>query len=257
MEEAFQAIGTALCGFLLLSRPVRNFVAIAGLLSMDLTMPETTLEAPAVPSIPPASSHDRILFAGKRLFARNGYENTSTVAIAREAGTSESQLMKHFGSKQGLLAAVLDHGWAKIVRRVDASQNAASAAGRLIAALEAVVIELENDSELKELITLEGCRVRKDNHDVRMSGGYLQFSELIGSLLNQMRSQGQVRADINLDALRAGLIGMTEGLLRSKVVAGRSESSVDYSFDDMRKVLEAIAPAMGSEDEQRLRVVNG
>jgi len=51
------------------------------------------------------SSHDRILRAAKRLFAQNGYENTSTVAIARDAGTSESQLMKHFGSKQGLLVA--------------------------------------------------------------------------------------------------------------------------------------------------------
>ena len=144
-------------------------------------MPESTMEVPAVSSVPPTSSHDRILFAGKRLFARNGYENTSTVAIAREAGTSESQLMKHFGSKQGLLAAVLDHGWTKIIRRVGASQSAASLSGRLIAALEAMVIELENDSELKELVTLEGCRVRKDNRDVRMSGGYLQFSELIGT----------------------------------------------------------------------------
>ena len=73
-------------------------------------MPETTMEAHAVNSLPPASSHEiAYLFSGKRLFARNGYENTSTVAIAREAGTSESQLMKHFGSKQGLLAAVLDH----------------------------------------------------------------------------------------------------------------------------------------------------
>jgi hypothetical protein len=90
-----------------------------------------------------------------------------------------------------------------------------------------------------------------------MSGGYLQFSELIGSLLNQMRGQQQIRADVNLDALRAGLIGMTEGLLRDQVVASRSESSIDYSFDDMRKVLEAMVPAMGSEPEQRLKVVNG
>jgi AcrR family transcriptional regulator len=220
-------------------------------------MPESTLEVSSGNSAPPTSSHDRILFAGKRLFARNGYENTSTVAIARQAGTSESQLMKHFGSKQGLLAAVLDHGWTKIIRRVDASQSAPTLPGRLIAALEAVVIELENDSELKELVTLEGCRVRKDDREVRMSAGYLQFSKLIGALLEEMRSQQQIRADVNLDALRAGLIGMTEGLLRARVVASRSDSSIDYSFDDMRKVLEAMVPVMGSESEQRLKVVNG
>ncbi|HTV64269.1 MAG TPA: TetR/AcrR family transcriptional regulator, partial [Bryocella sp.] len=66
------------------------------------------------------SSRERILLSAKHLFARNGYENTSTVAIAREAGTSESQLMKHFGSKQGLLAAILDRGWAGVMQRVQA-----------------------------------------------------------------------------------------------------------------------------------------
>ena len=64
------------------------------------------------------SSHDRILKSAKQLFARSGYENTSTVAIARQAGTSESQLMKHFGSKQGLLSAILDRGWVAIADRL-------------------------------------------------------------------------------------------------------------------------------------------
>ena len=61
------------------------------------------------------SSHDRILRAAKLLFAQNGYENASPVAIARDAGTSESQLMKHFGSKQGLLVTILDLGWNSVI----------------------------------------------------------------------------------------------------------------------------------------------
>ena len=72
------------------------------------------------------SSHDRILRAAKLLFAENGYENTSTVAIARSAGTSESQLMKHFGSKQGLLIAILDLGWNGIIERIRATSTAGS-----------------------------------------------------------------------------------------------------------------------------------
>src|SRR5579863_6751079 len=113
---------------------------------MDLTMPETTTEALA--SLPtPASSHDRILSAGKRLFARNGYENTSTVAIAREAGTSESQLMKHFGSKQGLLSSILDRGWSRVVERAHALDGSTSATTKLLNALESLVVVLQNDPE--------------------------------------------------------------------------------------------------------------
>ena len=219
-------------------------------------MPEA-VELPTVSSIPPTSSHDRILYSGKRLFARNGYENTSTVAIAREAGTSESQLMKHFGSKQGLLAAVLDHGWMKILRRVQATQGSESLQQRLLAALEAMVIELENDQELKELVALEAHRVRKDGRDVLISSGYRQFSELIASLLSEMRERKLIRADVNLDAVRAGLIGMADGLVREQVVAGRSDARANYSFDDIRKMLEVLLPAFGAETVQRLRVVSG
>ena len=219
-------------------------------------MPEA-IELPAFSSAPPTSSHDRILFAGKRLFARNGYENTSTVAIAREAGTSESQLMKHFGSKQGLLAAVLDHGWIKILRRVQATQTNESLQLRLLAALEAMVIELENDPELKELVALEAHRVRKDGRDVLISSGYRQFSELIASLLAEMRDRKLIRSDVNLDAMRAGLIGLADGLVREQVVAGRSDSRANYSFDDIRKMLEVLVPAFGTDSVQRLRVVGG
>jgi AcrR family transcriptional regulator len=219
-------------------------------------MPET-VALPALSSSAPTSSHDRILFAGKRLFARNGYENTSTVAIAREAGTSESQLMKHFGSKQGLLAAILDHGWMKILRRVQATQDSESLQQRLLGALEAMVIELENDSELKELVALEAHRVRKDGRDVLVSNGYRQFSDVIASLLVEMRQRKLIRADVNLDAMRAGLIGLTDGLLREQVVARRSDAQANYSFDDVRKMLEVLVPAFGADNVQRLSVVSG
>src|SRR5208283_4363446 len=106
----------------------------------QILMPDTA----NVRSMPPLSSHDRILMAAKRLFAHNGYENTSTVAIAREAGTSESQLMKHFGSKRGLLAVILDRGWTGISARVLAVPASAPPVDRLLRVLEAVVIELEN-----------------------------------------------------------------------------------------------------------------
>jgi len=48
------------------------------------------------------------LFSGKHLFAKEGYENHQHCGIARNGRTSESQLVKHFGSKEGLLEAIFD-----------------------------------------------------------------------------------------------------------------------------------------------------
>jgi AcrR family transcriptional regulator len=188
------------------------------------------------------SSHDRILLAAKRLFAENGYENTSTVAIARDAGTSESQLMKHFGSKQGLLVAIFDRGWASINERIKAIPNG-SPADRLLAVFQAITVELEHDPEQKTLTMLEARRVRKDSNSVLMGQGTHQFREMLDRILQDMRNEGQIRPDINLQAVRAAIIGMAEGLWRDQVVANRSDLRADYGFDDVRQVMELLIGA--------------
>ncbi len=203
------------------------------------------------------SSRERILLAAKHLFARNGYENTSTVAIAREAGTSESQLMKHFGSKQGLLSAILDRGWAAIIQRVQALRVDAAPADRMIGMLEAMVVEMENDRELKELATLEARRVRRDSREVHMSRGYRQFTELLDGLLSEMRGRQQIRPDVNLEAARAALVGMVESLLRDQVVAGRSDLRAGYGFDDVRNLLLVLVAALSGEAAAPLKSATG
>ena len=207
--------------------------------------------------MPPISSHDRILMAAKRLFAQNGYENTSTVAIAREAGTSESQLMKHFGSKRGLLSVILDRGWADIAGCVQTLPKSDPPIDRLFAAAETVIIELENDAELKNLLLLETRRVRKDNRDVFVSQGFQQFAETVSSILHEMRDQGQLSPDLNLAAVRAAFIGMTEGLLRDQILAQRSEFQASYSLEDLKKVLAMLVSSLAGEaSQQTLRAVN-
>jgi len=53
---------------------------------------------------------ERILEAALELFAKQGFAATSTNAIAKQAEVSEGLLFKHFGSKQGLLDALLQEG---------------------------------------------------------------------------------------------------------------------------------------------------
>src|SRR6266404_8424583 len=61
-----------------------------------------------------ASSHDRLRDGAKALFAERGYEATTTAAICRLAGTSQSQLIKHFTNKQGVLEAIFEYAWEQL-----------------------------------------------------------------------------------------------------------------------------------------------
>src|SRR5216683_2420371 len=130
---------------------------------MPAELPSKPHQAAAV------SSRDRILQAAKQLFARRGYENTSTVAIARMAGTSESQLMKHFGSKEGLLEAIFESGWGAMSQSFPQILALPVLTARLRALLDLLLRGLDRDPELKELMLLEGRRIRKEGNMVLMT----------------------------------------------------------------------------------------
>lgn len=57
---------------------------------------------------PTPTKHIDILWAAARLFANKGVAQTSTREVAAAASTTERTLFKHFGSKDGLITAVID-----------------------------------------------------------------------------------------------------------------------------------------------------
>jgi AcrR family transcriptional regulator len=52
----------------------------------------------------------KILDTALQLFAHQGYANTATRTIAREAEVSEGLIFRHFTNKEGLLDAIVDQG---------------------------------------------------------------------------------------------------------------------------------------------------
>lgn len=54
------------------------------------------------------ATRERVVDCARRLFVRDGYEATSIRSVGREAGLSDAAIHYYFGSKQELLAAVID-----------------------------------------------------------------------------------------------------------------------------------------------------
>jgi AcrR family transcriptional regulator len=187
------------------------------------------------------SSHDRILNAARTLFASLGYENTTTSAIARNAGTSESQLIKHFGSKEGLLESIFDHAWQRMGQGIrQALEQYEEPIDKLKALTELMINALENDKELRTLMLLEGRRIRRHGQMVVMTKGYLQVVAAIDGVLRLMKENGQLRQDLEVEAVRSALIGAFEGLLRDRLLAERVNFPARYSADDMRATFRSI-----------------
>lgn len=190
------------------------------------------------------SSHDRVRMAAKDLFAERGYEGTSTAEICRVAGTSQSQLIKHFNSKLGLLEAVFEHAWEQINPAVRlAVQKIPSPTGKLRIVIDMVLTFLERDRALRTLFLLEGRRIRGDGHMVVLTPGFVEFIHFLDGILEEMAAKGELCPNIHIQALRSGFVGAIEGLLRDQDLARTSNFPATYTEADSRVIFSIFLAA--------------
>jgi AcrR family transcriptional regulator len=187
------------------------------------------------------SSHDRLLQAARTLFASQGYENATTSQISRNAGTSESQLIKHFGSKEGLLEAIFDQSWKRMSAAIPPIvENSRTPADKLTGIIELMFEALEQDPEVRALFLLEGRRIRRHGHMVVLTRGFTSLVAVIDGVLLEMHEAGQLREDLHLEAVRSALMGAFEGLLRDRLLAERIDYPARYGRTETREAFRAI-----------------
>jgi len=188
-----------------------------------------------------ASSHERIREAAKDLLAKQGYEAATTAAICRLAGTSQSQLIKHFTNKQGLLEAIFEYAWEQLNPAIRlAIEKIPPPTEKFKIVVDMVLTFLEKDQELRTIFLLEGRRIRGDGHMIVLVPGFLEFVKLLDEIVKEMATRGQLLPEIHPQALRSALMGAFEGLLRDQMLARPSRFPASYSAADARAVFSAF-----------------
>jgi AcrR family transcriptional regulator len=195
---------------------------------------------PSRPSEEPGSSRTRLLQAAKRLFALQGYEQTATSAIAREAGTSESQLMRYFGGKVGLLDALFDDAWGDLNKRLRATiAGSSSPRVALLDLLQTITSALARDPDLATLFLFEGRRMRGEEPRVRVSEGFQTFAELARGLVRKAQAVRELDQRLDAGAITSALIGASEAMIRDRVLA-RASGGRTFAEREIRRTLEAM-----------------
>jgi AcrR family transcriptional regulator len=190
------------------------------------------------------SSHDRLREAAKDLFAERGFEDTTTAAICRLAGTSQSQLIKHFNNKLGLLEAVFEFAWEQINPAIRlAAEKTPSPTDKLKIVVDMMLTFLERDRTIRTLFLLEGRRIRGDGHLVVLTPGFLEFIKFLDSILKEVSAKGELSPNINLQALRSGFMGAIEGLLRDQHLARTIRFPATFSEADSRVIFSTFLAA--------------
>jgi AcrR family transcriptional regulator len=187
------------------------------------------------------TSRMRLLNAGKTLFAKNGYEQTSTAAIARESGSSESQLIRYFGGKAGLLEAIFNESWLGLNEHVQQHiSEAAHGRDAIIRILSLMIQAFSRDHDIAFLFLFEGRRMRGGSHEVLLSKGFVQFNQVISMLIDRGRDDGSFRTDVQPQVLGSAMLGVAEGMLRDRVLAERNRDPIPFDDSEILRTFTAM-----------------
>ena len=168
---------------------------------------------------PQPTKHIDILWAAARLFAGQGVAQTSTREIAAAASTTERTLFKHFGSKEGLVHAVIEQAVLPHLAptSLEGLRRVIEAHGDDFAAWHVALLESRSDAmakapELSRLLLVEMLR------DEGLLGRFVDqwlpavWHPLL-DLFERLQAEGHMSRSLSADSLVRMFLSLNLGYL--------------------------------------------
>jgi AcrR family transcriptional regulator len=183
------------------------------------------------------SVRTNILAAGKHLFYVVGYDGSSVDAICREAKSTEAEFILHFGHKEGLLAAIFEEGWYRMLVRLPKLQTVTSARARLKDLLRLALEFFHQDRSFTELFLFEGRRLR-DGQVMLLTPSYTDFTALVDSLVQIEVPQEDAAV------VRSALMGAWEGLVRDLTLRERFGYPASFTGEKAQQYISQLVDSV-------------
>lgn len=174
---------------------------------------------------------ERILQAASECFCRLGYHETTVNDICETAGLSKGGLYTYFRSKDEVLAAVIEHTF---YGGLEEAMAAARGGGTPVEKLERVAAAVTerlfsgrpDPVHSPQLMSEIWAEASKDPNLKRLCAqGYHRWKAFLADLLREGMAQGQVKRDVDPDAIATILVAVFDGLTLMETI---TERNVDW-----------------------------
>lgn len=160
----------------------------------------------------------RILDAAVACFSRAGVRRTSIQDICDEAGLSKGGLYTYFKAKEEIMAAVVEQSLELSLDRAKAAaagpgtplQKLDRIAGAFAEALLTGAVAPDHSSQLLLEVWAEASK--DDRLRALCARGFVRWRAFLADLLVQAQAQGQLRPDVDAQALAAIFVAVFDGL---------------------------------------------
>ena len=177
------------------------------------------------------SSHSKHLPAEERraatveavveLAAEQNQSDITTTAIAQRMGLTQGALFRHFPTKDAILESVMDWVAERLLARVD---KAAASAASPMAALEAVFMAhidfVAEHPGVPRMLFGELQRPGDTLPKKMVQALIRRYGERLQHLLEAGKTQGELHAQLDIEAASVSFIGSIQGLVMQSLLAG-------------------------------------
>ncbi|MDZ4861597.1 MAG: TetR family transcriptional regulator [Candidatus Hydrogenedentes bacterium] len=189
------------------------------------------------------SSSEALLNAARALVARRGFDGASTRAIAEHAGANIALIPYHFGSKEGLLAKLIE-GWTAdlLVRLRVASEVQGKSGSKLPAVVDAFLrFSILESPECATIMARESMLLEPTQVTARIAEAVQPVSEFLDTIVPATSGRGGA----TVVAVLLGIAGVA-GAMPSLAYAPSRESAFERARQWAGAVLEISTAHVGA-----------
>lgn len=163
-------------------------------------------------------------------FTARGYAQAAAEEIVAEAGLTRGALYHHFGSKEGLFAAVMLNVAAGLAARIDAATAGLDDAWQMLETGCSVFLDAATDPSVQRILLIDGPVVlgwqawRKIDAETSMLG--------LATVLNELQTRGEL-ASVPVEAL----VHLLSGAMNEAALWIAQSDDPRAALDDARAAL--------------------
>ncbi|MFB4319664.1 TetR family transcriptional regulator [Actinomadura sp. 21ATH] len=188
-----------------------------------------------------ATTHRRLLEAAVELFAAKGYQSTTVAEIGARVGQSRGAVTLHFGSKDGLLSAIVEiltDEWEEGAFLPSLEEGAGSLEDAIDAALRAHRTALEEDPTFFALYDALLYEAIGPASPIRADFAALhrRLRERIAQHIETGQKEGLVQPDVDPEGLAIWLLGSLRGIVHQYLIESRA-LDLDAAYAELRRAM--------------------
>ena len=191
-----------------------------------------------------------ILDAAAELLGERGYRATTTRAIAERAGVNEVTIFRQFGSKKGLLRALVE-GWAATMAGFAVAEISAPEDTRdTLESLAAMEVRQARQFGAPAMRLAFDARSEPDVMEV-MGAGPAGNLDGLAAYLAARQAAGDLRQDLDPHAMAEAFFALTSTFIMSRLLLGERLPGLRPELDETaRQMLEIYLAGVGLKRER-------